>query len=96
MGIKKCVICGKRFKTNRRDRLTCGSEFCKHEQHKEYLRIYNAERRRKHRRTVNEYNRLWMQDYRLRQKLEKESVPAEGYAERQMSETLEMVGDVAT
>ena len=89
---KRCVICGEKYETNRKDRLTCGSEFCKHEQHKEYLRIYAQNRRRKHRVIVNEYNRLWMADYRLQQKLKKEPESnAEGYAEKQMAKTLQMV-----
>lgn len=101
--MKRCCICGCTFETNRTDRKTCGDIDCKHIQHMEYLRKYAAERREAHRDEINDNNRLWMREYRAKQKADKEmrlasinSFEGLDYAEHQKQKTLEMAGKIRT
>ena len=96
--IKYCVVCGQAYETARRDRKTCGDPECRAIQKREYLRIYAQKRRKYDREAVNEYNRIWMYNYRHRTTEEKPEIVynADTYAERQKARTLAMVGSIQT
>ena len=83
--------------------MTCGDPICRREQHREYLRVHMAQRRREHRKEINEYNRLWMRQKRAEGKTApiepkpepiREDFVADGYADRQKAKTLSMVGRI--
>lgn len=97
MEFKKCCVCGKEFEADKKSRVTCNDTECKRIHHAEYLKAYNAERRRKRKAEVNEYNRKWMREYRAKDKDTKQTASTfDGldYAARQKARTLELVGRI--
>lgn len=103
---KYCPICGKAYKPKRKDQPTCGDQDCRYVWKVEYSRRYMAKRRAEHRDERNAYHREKMREYRKehgygygQKKLQKyqpreDTIISTGYAERQMQQTLAMVGRV--
>lgn len=95
--MNKCPVCDKYYEPHRKNQRTCLDADCKRIDHNEYLRIHAAEKRKMDRARINEYNRLWMREYRARQKELKpkeDTLKGVDYAERQMARTLAMAGKV--
>lgn len=86
--IKQCVICGKDFDAQGKDKV------CSKECRKAMKARYQREHREKHR----VYNREWMRRYRAQdakmQDQMRQGITADSYAERQKQKTLEMAGRV--
>lgn len=99
---KQCVICGKEFETNRVRRVTCGDSNCMKEHHRNYQKMYAPIYRNTHRDAVNRRNREYARKKRktkaenrkVESKPKEDTIVGLGYAERQMAQTLEMVGKV--
>ena len=93
----KCPICGEEFIPKRSNQPTCGDEDCRRIHKLEYLAAYQRQRR-----TQEKYlreHREWMREYRRKKKAETKAEPKHdfvglGYAERQIQQTLAMVGKV--
>ena len=99
---KQCVICGKEFETNRVRRVTCGDPACMKEHHRNYQKAYDPIYRNTHRDAVNRRNREYArrkrktakENYKVESKPKEDTIVGLGYAERQMAQTLDMVGKV--
>lgn len=86
--IKNCVICGKEFDAQGKDK-TC-SVACRKILKREQARQYRENKR-------TEYNPNWLQEYRKNNDLpeaKEDTLIGLGYAERQIAQTLKMVGKV--
>lgn len=87
-----CEICGRLYKPSRKDQRTCASVECVRERKRIYgikkknEGVYKARKREYMRRTRSPEER----------KPKPDTIVADGYAERQMAETLKMVGRVKT
>ena len=91
---KRCCVCGIEFEADKKSRVTCNSAECKRIHKKEYTREYDKRRRQEKRKEVNEYNRLWMQKKREKEEAIRQGITADGYAERQIAQTLALAGKV--
>lgn len=89
---RHCVICGKEFIPRRCNQKSCGGPECKREVQRMARKAYIKKNYLK----VRDDNRKYMQRMRnSEQRTPKpDTIVAEGYAERQMAKTLEMVGRV--
>lgn len=89
-----CEICGKEYIPRRSDQRTCGSEECM----KKRQRLNQLEYRERNYAKVLEDNRRAMKERRekKRRKEKPDTLVAVGYAERQIAETLKIVGRVNT
>lgn len=97
--IKECCVCGKKFEAKRKIDIVCGDPDCRNARYREGI----AEWKKKNYEHVKELNRNSARRRRERKKAEREaaekvrqSFVAEGYAERQMQKSLELVGKVRT
>ena len=85
MANKICAVCGKEFETRHSGKLTCSKE-CSYERHKENVRRNDRERRAADKAADMQY---------MVEKPKRESrIIGEGYAERQIAQTLAMVGRI--
>jgi len=96
---KRCMICGKDFETNRRDRKTCGAPECMRQRQLAYMKEYASQNKELRRAGKNEYNRQYAAKRRAKAKSGKTKRPvrefeAEGYAERQIRKSLELAGSI--
>ena len=80
LGPKECAVCGKTFMPRRHDQMSCGDPVC--------VRRY---KNRKETRTKRIYIKRDPEPVRIPKP---DTIVAIGYAERQMAETLKMVGKV--
>ena len=92
-----CIICGKEYIPKRSDQRTCGSDECMRARQ----RLNYLEYRKKNYAAVLETNRRCMAKRREERMREKnppkpDTIVAIGYAERQIAETLNIVGRVNT
>ena len=97
-----CRICGEEFEPKRSDQKTCGDIDCKAiwkmENCRRYMQEHRAERRAYNRDKMREYRAEYGYAYGQkkyqRYKPKKDTIIAEGYEDRQIQKTLEMVGKV--
>ena len=102
MMTKECVICGKVFETNRIKQVTCGDPVCMKKHHRAYQKEYDKLYRQTHRDDVNRRNREYARRKRRTEEAnckiddrpKKDTIIGLGYAERQMAQTLAMVGKI--
>ncbi len=88
-GPRRCEFCGKLYRPGRKDQYTCGSPECTKERKRRYATKYNTEEWREHKR--NYMRRMREPEVYIPKP---DTIVAIGYAERQMAETLKMVGGV--
>ena len=81
---KECEICGRMFKPGKIDQRTCASPECIHEM-----------RRRNSLRWQREHYAV-KRELRQKHEAKPDTIVAIGYADRQIEETLKMVGKVRT
>ena len=87
---RKCEICGRMYKPGKKDQRTCGSKECQAERR----RLYMLEWKRQNYGLACERNREQMRKRRSKEKPKEDTIIGLGYAERQIAETLKMVGRV--
>lgn len=92
---RECCICGTEFEPKRKDQVTCSDPDCKKIRYSEVVLAW----KRKNREKVNDYNKKWIKEHRAKlkeEKAKKRDLVADGYAERQMADSLAKAGKVRT
>lgn len=86
-----CKFCGRLYKPGRKDQFTCGSPECTRERKRRYATKYQTGE-------YKERKREYMRQRRSPGVYEPkpDTIIGEGYAERQIAETLKIVGRVNT
>ena len=85
---KKCCICGATFIPCKKTQITCASKECKYARHLQKMKEYDLFR-------YQETQRLNKQKKKAEQeRRKKDTIIAIGYADRQKTATLQMVGHV--